>query len=144
MPKSCVFCARRWKSCRLTSRSAGKRKKRPRYSSQKKFDAVIIDCDDLRGGLGVLQGLRATPSNKNSVTFAVLNGKKTTTQQALCEVGVNFVLQKPIRPVERLAVFPRGFEFYGERTPSLPIPPAHSQNAGKSGSERERDKGDQH
>src|SRR5579871_4766360 len=26
-----------------------------------KFDAVIVDCDDLRGGLEVLQGLRATP-----------------------------------------------------------------------------------
>jgi DNA-binding response OmpR family regulator len=60
-----------------------------------KFDAVIVDCDDLRGGLEVLQGVRATPSNKNSVTFAVLNGHKTTTQEAF-GMGVNFVLQKPI------------------------------------------------
>jgi DNA-binding response OmpR family regulator len=60
-----------------------------------KFDAVIVDCDDLQGGLEVLQCLRATPSNKNSVTFAVLNGKKTTTQEAF-GMGVNFVLQKPI------------------------------------------------
>jgi CheY-like chemotaxis protein len=60
-----------------------------------KFDAVIVDCDDLRGGLEVLEGLRATPSNKNSVTFAVLNGKRTTTQKAF-GMGANFVLQKPI------------------------------------------------
>jgi CheY-like chemotaxis protein len=60
-----------------------------------KFDAVIIDCDDVQGGLAVLQGLRTTPSNKNSVTFAILNGKRTTTQEAF-EMGVNFVLQKPI------------------------------------------------
>src|SRR6266446_2859566 len=60
-----------------------------------KFDAVIVDCDDLKGGLEVLECLRATPSNKNSITFAVLNGKKTTTQQAF-SMGVNFVLQKPI------------------------------------------------
>ena len=60
-----------------------------------KFDAVIVDCDDLQGGLAVLECLRATPSNKNSVAFAVLNGKKTTTQQAF-GMGVNFVLQKPI------------------------------------------------
>ncbi len=60
-----------------------------------KFDAVIVDCDDLKGGLEVLQGLRATPSNKNSVTFAILNGKKTTTQDAF-GMGANFVLQKPI------------------------------------------------
>src|SRR5208282_4941114 len=56
-----------------------------------KFDAVIVDCDDLQGGLEVLQCLRATPSNRSSVTFAVLNGKKTTTQEAF-GMGVNFVL----------------------------------------------------
>jgi CheY-like chemotaxis protein len=60
-----------------------------------KFDAVIVDCDDLSGGLEVLQGLRSTPSNKNSVAFAVLNGKKTTMQDAF-GMGANFVLQKPI------------------------------------------------
>ena len=60
-----------------------------------KFDAVIVDCDDLVGGLEILQGLRNTPSNRNSVTFAILNGKKTTTQEAFT-LGANFVLQKPI------------------------------------------------
>lgn len=60
-----------------------------------KFDAVIVDCDDLNGGLAVLQGLRSTPSNKNSVAFAILNGKRTTTQDAF-GMGANFVLQKPI------------------------------------------------
>ena len=28
-----------------------------------KFDAVIVDCDDLPGGVAVLEGLRSTPSN---------------------------------------------------------------------------------
>jgi CheY-like chemotaxis protein len=60
-----------------------------------KFDAIIVDCDDLSGGLELLQGLRSTPSNKNSAVFAVLNGKHTTTQQAFA-MGANFVLQKPI------------------------------------------------
>lgn len=60
-----------------------------------KFDAVIVDCDDLPGGRELLQGLRVTASNKSSVAFAVLNGKKTTTQEAF-DMGVNFVLQKPI------------------------------------------------
>jgi CheY-like chemotaxis protein len=60
-----------------------------------KFDAVIVDCDDTVGGLEVLQGLRSTPSNRNSVTFAVLNGKQTTTKDAFT-LGANFVLQKPI------------------------------------------------
>src|SRR5208282_3217764 len=65
-----------------------------------KFDAVIVDCDDMQGAMEVLQGLRATPSNRASVTFAVLNGKKTTTQEAF-GMGVNFVLQKPISTLDR-------------------------------------------
>jgi DNA-binding response OmpR family regulator len=60
-----------------------------------KYDAVIVDCDDLPGGVEVLEGLRSTPSNKNSVTFALVNGKKTTTQAAF-SMGVNFVLHKPL------------------------------------------------
>jgi CheY-like chemotaxis protein len=75
-----------------------------------KFDAVIIDCDDVRGGLEVLQGLRSTPSNKSSVTFAVLNGKKTTTQQAFA-MGVNFVLQKPITPLNAARCFHAALNF---------------------------------
>jgi CheY-like chemotaxis protein len=75
-----------------------------------KFDAVIIDCDDLRGGVEVLQGVRGTPSNKNSVTFAVLNGKKTTTQEAFA-MGVNFVLQKPISPLNASRCFNAALNF---------------------------------
>lgn len=60
-----------------------------------KFDAVIVDCDDLPGGAEVLEGLRSTSSNRNSVAFAIVNGKKTTTQDAF-GMGVNFVLHKPL------------------------------------------------
>jgi len=58
--------------------------------SSAKFDAVIVDCDDLQGGIDVLRRLRQTPSNKTTVSFAILNGK-TTTHQAF-EMGANFVL----------------------------------------------------
>src|SRR5579864_7039062 len=75
-----------------------------------KFDAVIVDCDDLNGGLAVLQGLRATPSNKNSVTFAVLNGKRTTTQEAF-GMGANFVLQKPISALNASRCFHAALNF---------------------------------
>jgi DNA-binding response OmpR family regulator len=75
-----------------------------------KFDAVIIDCDDLIGGLEVLQGLRATPSNRNSVTFALLNGKKTTTQEAF-GMGVSFVLQKPISTLNASRCFHAALNF---------------------------------
>jgi CheY-like chemotaxis protein len=69
-----------------------------------KFDAIIVDCDDLKGGLEVLQGIRATPSNRNSVAFAILNGKKTTTQEAF-GMGVNFVLQKPVTALNAARCF---------------------------------------
>jgi DNA-binding response OmpR family regulator len=75
-----------------------------------KFDAVIVDCDDLLGGMEVLQCLRATPSNKNTVTFAVLNGKKTTTQEAF-SMGVNFVLQKPISTLNASRCFNAALSF---------------------------------
>jgi len=75
-----------------------------------KFDAIIVDCDDLKGGLTVLQGLRGTPSNKNSVTFAILNGKRTTTQEAF-GMGANFVLQKPISALNASRCFHAALNF---------------------------------
>jgi DNA-binding response OmpR family regulator len=75
-----------------------------------KFDAVIVDCDDLHGGLGVLQGLRNTPSNKNSVTFAILNGHRTTTKEAF-GFGANFVLQKPISMLNASRCFHAALNF---------------------------------
>src|SRR2546430_16660860 len=64
--------------------------------SSEKFDAVIVDCDDLQGGLSVLESLRKGPSNKNSVTFAFLNGG-TTTRRSF-ELVVNFVLRNTFYP----------------------------------------------
>ena len=75
-----------------------------------KFDAVIVDCDDLSGGLAVLQGLRNTPSNKSSVAFAILNGKRTTTQEAF-GMGANFVLQKPISALNASRCFHAALNF---------------------------------
>lgn len=59
-----------------------------------RFDAVIVDCDDLQSGLQVLQGIRQSPSNRRSIAFALLNGTTTTSKAFQC--GANFVLQKPI------------------------------------------------
>jgi CheY-like chemotaxis protein len=75
-----------------------------------KFDAVIVDCDDLSGGLALLQELRNTPSNRNSVAFAILNGKKTTTQEAF-GMGANFVLQKPISTLNASRCFHAALNF---------------------------------
>ncbi|MGH9501708.1 MAG: PilZ domain-containing protein [Terriglobales bacterium] len=74
-----------------------------------KFDAVIVDCDDLKGALSVLQDLRKNDSNKNSVTFAILNGS-TSTQQAF-QMGANFVLQKPISALNARRCFSAAVNF---------------------------------
>lgn len=74
-----------------------------------KFDAVIVDCDDLQGGIDVLKGLRTGKSNKNSIAFAILNGD-TTTQQAF-EFGAKFVLQKPISPQNAMRCFQAALGF---------------------------------
>jgi DNA-binding response OmpR family regulator len=65
--------------------------------AKRKYDAVIIDCDDLPDGVDLLRAVRQTQSNARSVAFAVVNGK-TTTQEAF-QSGANFVLQKPLTPL---------------------------------------------
>jgi len=74
-----------------------------------KFDAVIVDCDDLQGGIDVLKGLRKTQSNSSSVAFAVLNGRHTT--QEAFQIGANFVLQKPLTPVHAARCFNAAMSF---------------------------------
>jgi DNA-binding response OmpR family regulator len=74
-----------------------------------KFDAVIVDCDDLAGGADLLKDLRNTQSNARSVAFAVLNGK-TSTQEAF-QSGANFVLQKPLTPMHATRCFNAALNF---------------------------------
>ena len=69
----------------------------------KKFDAIIIDCDDMPGGTGVLQQVRQERSNKSSVTFAILNGVNNV--RTVFQMGAGFVLQKPITITNALRSF---------------------------------------
>jgi len=77
--------------------------------AKRKFDAIIIDCDDLHNGMDLLKGLRHAQSNARSVAFAVVNGK-TTTQQAFTS-GANFVLQKPLTPLHASRCFNAALNF---------------------------------
>jgi len=77
--------------------------------TNEKFDAVIVDCDDLGGGLDVLAGLRKGTSNRNSVAFAILNG--TTTTHKAFELGANFVLQKPVSALNATRCFEAALGF---------------------------------
>jgi len=77
--------------------------------AKRKFDAVIIDCDDLRNGFDLLRAIRRTQSNAKAVAFAVVNGK-TTTQEAF-QSGANFVLQKPLTPLHASRCFNAALNF---------------------------------
>jgi DNA-binding response OmpR family regulator len=77
--------------------------------AKRKFDAVIIDCDDLHNGIELLKSLRQTQSNSRSVAFLVVNGK-TTTQEAFAS-GANFVLQKPLTPLHASRCFNAALNF---------------------------------
>jgi CheY-like chemotaxis protein len=71
-----------------------------------KFDAVIVDCDDLQGGVDVLKQLRKSPSNRTSIAFAILNG--TTTTHEAFELGATFVMQKPLTLLNAMRCFSAG------------------------------------
>jgi DNA-binding response OmpR family regulator len=77
--------------------------------AKRKYDAVIVDCDDLQNGFDLLGALRQTQSNAKSVAFAVVNGK-TTTQEAF-HSGANFVLQKPLTPLHAARCFNAALNF---------------------------------
>ncbi len=60
---------------------------------RRKYDALLVDCDDMPHGPLVLRELRLGKSNKSCIAFAVVNGK---TNILAFEMGANFVLDKPI------------------------------------------------
>ena len=78
--------------------------------AKQKFDAVIIDCDDMENGIATFEDYFArSQSNAKSVAFAVVNGK-TTTQEAF-QSGANFVLQKPVTPLHAARCFNAALNF---------------------------------
>jgi DNA-binding response OmpR family regulator len=64
----------------------------------RRFDAVIVDCDDLALGVEVLGSVAKTSSNKRVIALSVING--ITSMREAFELGAHFVLEKPLT-VER-------------------------------------------
>jgi DNA-binding response OmpR family regulator len=62
--------------------------------ARRKWDAIIIDCDDCHGALDVLRSVRQGNSNKTSTAFAIING--VTSVRNAFEMGANLALEKPI------------------------------------------------
>src|SRR5258708_3747308 len=65
--------------------------------ANRKFDAVIIDCDDLQNGFDLLSALRQTQSNARSVTFAVVNAKTTNVSEGGMAIRVLGKLPKDVQ-----------------------------------------------
>jgi DNA-binding response OmpR family regulator len=63
-------------------------------AGRRHIDGFVIDCDDVRGAIEVLATIRQSRSNKQSVVFAVLNGK--TSVSAAVEAGADFIVGKPV------------------------------------------------
>lgn len=61
---------------------------------RRKFDAILIDCDDVHNAITVLCSVRMTPSNKTSTVFAIVNGITSVT--TAIDLGANLALEKPI------------------------------------------------
>src|SRR5215831_11352447 len=56
--------------------------------TRRKYDAFLVDCDDMPQGPSVLKELREGKSNRSCIAFAVVNGR-TSVHQAF-EMGANF------------------------------------------------------
>jgi DNA-binding response OmpR family regulator len=62
--------------------------------TRKRFEAVIVDCSDLRTASRVLRSARSAPVNKRAVAIAILNGQ--TGVGSGVDLGAHFVLHQPL------------------------------------------------
>lgn len=65
------------------------------FVSRRHLDGLVVDCDDVPGGVQALPDLRTSPANKQTPILAVVNGL-TGAQEAL-NLGADFALSKPIQ-----------------------------------------------
>lgn len=71
--------------------------------SRRRFEAVIVDCDDPETASQILKAARTAPSNKKAVAVAIINGQSDV--RSAFELGAHFVLYKPISAERAKASF---------------------------------------
>jgi DNA-binding response OmpR family regulator len=64
--------------------------------SRRRFEAVIVDCDDPDVAGQILKAARNAPANKKAVAVAILDGNRA--MRSAFQLGAHFVLYKPISP----------------------------------------------
>lgn len=62
--------------------------------THQKFEAFLLDVDDVEGAGELLGAVRHAPLNRSSIVFAVTH--RRTSFRAAFEQGANFVLEKPL------------------------------------------------
>lgn len=74
-----------------------------RMLKSKKFEGIIVDCDDIDCGPDLLSILRSEGYTKNSIVFAIVHG--ATSMSDAFSMGANFVLEKPLTAERALRCF---------------------------------------
>jgi c-di-GMP-binding flagellar brake protein YcgR len=65
-----------------------------RKLTRRRFEAVVVDCNDEDLAAAVLSSVRSAPCNKRSIAVAMIDGQKAV--RSAFALGAHFVLYKPI------------------------------------------------
>ncbi len=65
-----------------------------RKLTRQRFEAVIIDCTDLKMASSVLKSARSAPCNKRAIAVAIMDGHSGL--RTAFDMGAHFVLHKPL------------------------------------------------
>jgi CheY-like chemotaxis protein len=65
-----------------------------RKLTRRRFEAVVVDCNDEEMAAQALKSVRAAPCNKRSIAVAMIDGQ--TAVRSAFALGAHFVLYKPI------------------------------------------------
>src|ERR1700740_3192763 len=62
--------------------------------TRRRFEAIIIDCTDLKTASSVLKSARSAPCNKRAIAVAIMDGHSGL--RSAFDIGAHFVLYKPL------------------------------------------------
>src|SRR5438132_11261423 len=65
-----------------------------RKLTRQRFEAIIIDCTDLKTASSVLKSARSAPCNKRAIAVAIMDGHSGL--RSAFDMGAHFVLYKPL------------------------------------------------
>src|SRR5271166_1162884 len=65
-----------------------------RKLTRRRFEAVIVDCEDEKKAARVLSSVRSAPCNKRAIAVALIDGERDV--RSAFALGAHFVLHKPI------------------------------------------------